>query len=98
MVASKHAEVVTEATVLLLQPYLDKTLTITAEFAGHKKIKEQLNAAVYFAHPYRSWERGLNENTNGLIRQYSIFQSRHEPEPRRFVINGSSGALLRFVD
>jgi IS30 family transposase len=73
-VASKHAEVVTEATILLLQPYLDKTLTITAdngkEFAGHEKIKEQLNADVYFAHPYSSWERGLNENTNGLIRQY----------------------------
>jgi IS30 family transposase len=73
-VDSKHAEVVTEATITLLQPYLDKTLTITAdngkEFAGHEKIKEQLNADVYFAHPYHSWERGLNENTNGLIRQY----------------------------
>ena len=73
-VASKHAEIVTEATILLLQPYLDKTLTITAdngkEFAGHEKIKKQLNADVYFAHPYSSWERGLNENTNGLIRQY----------------------------
>ena len=73
-VASKHADVVTEATITLLQPYLDKTLTITAdngkEFAGHEKIKAALNADVYFAHPYRSWERGLNENTNGLIRQY----------------------------
>ena len=73
-VDSKHAEVVTEATIILLQPYLDKTLTITAdngkEFAGHEQIKEQLNADVYFAHPYHSWERGLNENTNGLIRQY----------------------------
>jgi transposase, IS30 family len=73
-VASKHAEVVTEATISLLKPYLDKTLTITAdngkEFAGHEKIAAQLNAAVYFAHPYHSWERGLNENTNGLIRQY----------------------------
>jgi len=73
-VDSKHADVVTEATLLLLQPYRDKTLTITAdngkEFAGHEKMKERLNADVYFAHPYSSWERGLNENTNGLIRQY----------------------------
>ncbi len=73
-VPSKHADVVTEATITLLQPYLDKTLTITAdngkEFAGHEKIKAALDADVYFAHPYSSWERGLNENTNGLIRQY----------------------------
>jgi IS30 family transposase len=73
-VDSKHAEVVTAATIILLQPYLNKTLTITAdngkEFAGHETIKEQLSANVYFAHPYCSWERGLNENTNGLIRQY----------------------------
>ena len=73
-VDSKHAEVVTAATIILLQPYLDKTLTITAdngkEFAGHETIKEQLSANVYLAHPYCSWERGLNENTNGLIRQY----------------------------
>jgi IS30 family transposase len=73
-VDSKHADVVTAATISLLLPYLDKTLTITAdngkEFAGHETIKEQLSANVYFAHPYCSWERGLNENTNGLIRQY----------------------------
>lgn len=73
-VGSKHAEIVTEAVIIMLKPYLDKTLTITAdngkEFAGHEKIKGQLNADVYFAHPYHSWERGLNENTNGLIRQY----------------------------
>lgn len=81
-VASKHTEVVTQATIGLLQPYLDKTLTITAdngkEFAGHEKMKEQLNAEVYFAHPYCSWERGLNENTNGLIRQYFTKGSRFE--------------------
>jgi len=54
-VASKHAEVVTEATILLLQPHLYKILTITAdngkEFEGHQKMKGQLNADVYFAHP-----------------------------------------------
>jgi IS30 family transposase len=81
-VDSKHAEVVTAATITLLLPYLDKTLTITAdngkEFAGHETIKEQLSANVYFAHPYCSWERGLNENTNGLIRQYFTKGSRFE--------------------
>lgn len=74
IVASKHAEIVTAATINLLKPYKDKALTITAdngkEFAGHEKMKDELNADVYFAHPYCSWERGLNENTNGLIRQY----------------------------
>jgi len=73
-VTSKQADVVAEATITLLQPYRDKTTTITAdngkEFAGHEKIKAALDADIYFAHPYRSWERGLNENTNGLIRQY----------------------------
>jgi IS30 family transposase len=81
-VSSKHADVVTEATIMLLQPYLDKTLTITAdngkEFAGHETIQTRLKADVYFAHPYHSWERGLNENTNGLIRQYFTKGSRFE--------------------
>ena len=40
------------------------------EFSEHEQIAENLNAAFYFCHPYSSWERGLNENTNGLIRQY----------------------------
>ena len=40
------------------------------EFAGHEIMAEKLKMAVYFAHPYHSWERGLNENTNGLLRQY----------------------------
>ncbi len=70
----KSSRVEIEATITLLRPYLDKTLTITAdngkEFAYHEIITQELNAAVYFAHPYHSWERGVNENTNGLIRQY----------------------------
>ncbi len=71
---SKHAELVTDAMVDLLSPYKKKVRTITVdngkEFANHKQIKKELKTKVYFAHPYHSWERGLNENTNGLIRQY----------------------------
>jgi IS30 family transposase len=40
------------------------------EFAEHEKLGARLGAVVYFAKPYHSWERGLNENTNGLLRQY----------------------------
>lgn len=73
-VENKSAEAVTKATIKLLTPYKDLVHTITAdngkEFAFHEQIAEQLDAHVYFAHPYSSWERGLNENTNGLLRQY----------------------------
>jgi len=40
------------------------------EFAEHEAIAAGLKSDIYFAHPYASWERGTNENTNGLIRQY----------------------------
>ena len=40
------------------------------EFAKHESIAKNLDAQFFFAHPYASWERGLNESTNGLIRQY----------------------------
>lgn len=73
-VANKSAEAVTAATIALLAPYKDALHTITAdngkEFAYHEQITTALDAIVYFAHPYHSWERGLNENTNGLLRQY----------------------------
>ena len=52
----------------------DLVLTLTSdngkEFADHELISSGLNADFYFAHPYSSWERGTNENTNGLVRQY----------------------------
>lgn len=71
---SKSANDVTRATIDLLKPYKHIVHTITAdngkEFAYHEKISKALCADVYFAHPYSSWERGLNENTNGLLRQY----------------------------
>ena len=40
------------------------------EFSAHEQLSEELGASVFFAKPYHSWERGLNENTNGLVRQY----------------------------
>jgi len=46
------------------------------ELADHDQIADELGINVYFAHPYSSWERGVNENTNGLIRQY--FPKRRE--------------------
>jgi IS30 family transposase len=55
-----------------LLPLVVKTITSDhgREFAQHQRIAQQLKADFYFAHPYSSWERGLNENTNGLVRQY----------------------------
>jgi IS30 family transposase len=70
----RTGEATRDAIVHMLKPYYQKTLTITCdngkEFAEHKEIAEELGADVYFAHPYASWERGTNENTNGLLRQY----------------------------
>ena len=73
-VERKTAQAVSQAMAKLLKPYLRKVHTITSdngrEFAGHEEIAATLKADFYFAHPYSSWERGTNENTNGLIRQY----------------------------
>lgn len=73
-VIHKTAEAVRHAVVDGLSPYIDRVRTITydngREFADHAGMARDLDAHIYFAHPYASWERGLNENTNGLIRQY----------------------------
>jgi transposase, IS30 family len=70
----KTAKNVSEVTVNALKEFSGKVLSITAdngsEFAYHEEISSSLNTEFYFAHPYSSWERGLNENTNGLGRQY----------------------------
>lgn len=67
---SKHAEVVSKALLRLLEPVKTITSDNGKEFAFHEIIAEKLEAGFYFANPYHSWERGLNEHTNGLIRQY----------------------------
>jgi len=73
-VASKQADVVTRALIEMLTPIKVITKTITSdngkEFAYHKQVSDALDTDFYFANPYHSWERGLNEHTNGLIRQY----------------------------
>jgi len=73
-VLRKTARAVRDAVVDGLTPYIDWVHTITydngREFTDHEGMARDLDARIYFAHPYASWERGLNENTNGLIRQY----------------------------
>lgn len=73
-VATKHAPIVADIMINLLNPLAAITHTITLdngkEFAHHERVSTALKVDIYFAHPYSSWERGLNENTNGLIRQY----------------------------
>ena len=73
-VFNKTAEEVGRAIIDQLTPIKSFVHTITAdngkEFALHSVVSSELSSNFYFAKPYRSWERGLNEHTNGLIRQY----------------------------
>ncbi len=73
-VGAKTAEEVGNAVLRCLGPVKELVHTITAdngkEFAGHAKMSEGLEAGFYFATPYHSWERGLNEHTNGLVREF----------------------------
>ena len=72
----KQADGLAKAAIRILFAYKNTVHTITSdngsEFAQHELISNKLNAGFYFAHPYSSWERGLNEYTNKLIRQYII--------------------------
>ena len=73
-VPAKTAKAVSDAIISLLTPFASCVHTLTTdngkEFAQHERIAKQLNADFFFAHPYASWERGANENMNGLIRQF----------------------------
>jgi len=81
-----------KAVVRLMAPFKQLVLTITSdngtEFAMHKYISERLETDFYFAHPYSSWERGLNEYTNRLIRQYI---------PKRTDIRKVNDHIIRLV-
>lgn len=83
---------VRNALIDLLQPVSDRLYTLTAdngkEFAEHEKVTRELKVDFFFAHPFAAWERGTNENMNGLIRQYA-------PKNRNFVsINETEVELI----
>ncbi len=71
---SKHAQPVAQAVIDLLRPHKACCHTLMVdngkEFADHAFMAQRLQVDVYFAQPYCSWQRGINENTNGLLRQY----------------------------
>jgi len=91
-VERKTAEAVSAEIIGLLKPYRSLVRTITYdngnEFSRHEKINEELGCRSYFAKPYHSWERGTNENTNGLIRQYF---------PKREKLRDASPEKISFV-
>ena len=70
----KNAEYLAKTVIDMLLPYKNFVHSITSdngkEFMQHKKISEKLLTDFFFAHPYASWERGLSEYTNKLVRQY----------------------------
>ena len=73
-IRSKHAAGVMAVTRRLLRPHKEKwhasTFDNGKEFAEHELMAAYLKANIYSAHPYSTWGRGLNENSNGLLRQY----------------------------
>jgi len=73
-ISRKTAHEVEQALIKRLGPIKNFIFTLTAdngkEFSNHKVVSEALESRFFFAKTYRSWERGLNEHTNGLVRQY----------------------------
>lgn len=74
-IPDRKDETVTNAIIELLKEYpkdLVKTITCDRgkEFAGWKKIEDSLKCDMYFADPYCAWQKGTNENSNGLLREY----------------------------
>ncbi|UOG90948.1 MAG: IS30 family transposase [Candidatus Thiothrix sulfatifontis] len=73
-VANKTAEAVTCSIITLLSGFKEWVHTLTfdngKEFAKHEQVAQAIGCKTYFAKPYHSWERGQNENANGLLRQY----------------------------
>ena len=90
---SKDADQLAIAMIEALQPWQIQLKTITSdngkEFSSHEYIAKVLKVDFYFAKAYHSWERGTNENTNGLIRQYI---------PKRTDFNDVSDEYIQYVE
>jgi transposase, IS30 family len=106
LVAESKSEIVASAIERSLAKDIDKVLTLTmdngAEFARHKVFGASLDADTFFAKPYHAWERGLNEHTNGLVRQYfpksTDFNTISQDEVHRVeeLLNNRPRAVLAF--
>lgn len=72
LLPNRKAKTIEKAICKLLKYQVKHTITFDngSEFANWKNIEEKLDVKNYFCHPYCSWERGTNENTNGLLRRY----------------------------
>lgn len=103
----KNADELAQKAIEVLSPYKNLLNTITAdngkEFAEHKTIASDLSIDFYFAKPYHSWERGANENMNGLIRQYfpkgSSFENISNDDVQRIqdILNNRPRKKLNFL-
>jgi IS30 family transposase len=103
---TKNAKHLAIQTIRLLAPYKDLVHSITSdngtEFAEHEYIAKKLDAKFYFAHPYSSWERGLNEYSNKLIRQYIPKKSDFDDFSNKYIseinlkLNNRPRKLLNF--
>ena len=87
---TKEAYEVTDAILRLMEPLKGVVKTITSdngkEFASHALIERKLGVDFYFAQPYKSWQRGLNEHTNGLIREYIPKKTKFETITDKFIV------------
>ena len=85
----KNANSLADTVINMLLPYKNIVKSITSdngsEFARHEKIAKKLQTQFYFAHPYSSWERGLSEYSNKLIRQYIPKQSNFDNFDDQFI-------------
>lgn len=72
LLRSRASNPLTEAVLRILDGAPCSSITVDngKEFARHARMSSVLGAPVYFAHPHSPWERGSNENTNGLLREY----------------------------